>query len=138
MFAMKTAMLRAKRRGVAGTFSWLAIVMHSVMAALMIFLLGILEQFALRLNAAMSKLGNTADAMGAVGLKNMFTFNVPQIDFLSQITVGMILALAAVNAFAIVASEGSHLIKITFYLSVLLFISGVLLLLGPSLVKLVM
>jgi archaeal flagellar protein FlaJ len=138
MFAMKTAMLRAKRRGVAATFSWLAIVMHGVMAALMIFLMGILEQFAIRLNAAMSTLGNGADAMGALGLKNMFTFNAPQIDLLSKITVGMILALAVVSSFAIVASEGSHLIKTTFYFAILLFISGVLLLLGPSLVKLVM
>ena len=138
MFAMKTTMLRAKRRGVAATFSWLAIVMHGVMAALMIFLLGILEQFAIRLNEAMSTLGNGADAMGALGLKNMFAFSTPQVDFLTKVTVGMILALAAVSSFAIVASEGSHLIKTTFYLSILLFISGVLLLLGPSLVKLVM
>ena len=86
----------------------------------------------------MSTLGNGADAMGALGLKNMFTFSTPQIDLLSKITVGLILALAAVSAFAIVASEGSHLIKITFYLAILMFISGVLLLLGPSLVKLVM
>ncbi len=138
MFAMKTAMLRAKRRGVAATFSWLAIVMHGVMAALMIFLLGILEQFAVRLNDAMSSLGNGADAMGAMGLKNMFSFNAPQIDFLTKITVGMILALAVVSAFAIVACEGSHLIKMMFYLSILMFISGVLLLIGPSFVGLVM
>ena len=138
MFAMKTAMLRAKRRGVAATFSWLAIVMHAVMAGLMVFLLGILEQFAIRLNAAMSTLGQGADAMGALGLKNMFSFNVPQIDFLTKITVGMILALSFINAFAIVASEGSHLIKTTLYFSILLLLSGALLLIGPSLVKLVM
>lgn len=139
MFAMKTAMLRAKRRGVAATFSWLALVMHGVMAALMIFLLGILKQFSVRLNDAMSSLGgSTADAMGAMGLKNMFSFNQPQIDFLTTITVGMILSLAVVTSFAIVASEGSHLIKITLYLSILLFMSGVLLLVGPSLVSLVM
>ncbi|MCL4393799.1 MAG: type II secretion system F family protein [Chloroflexi bacterium] len=138
MFAMKTAMLRAKRRGVASTFSYLAIIMHAVMAALMIFLLGILRQFAVRLNDAMSALGQGTDAMGAMGLKNMFSFNEPQLQFLTQITVGMILGLALINAFAVVATEGSHLIKMTFYLSILLFISGVLLLIGPSLVSLVM
>jgi flagellar protein FlaJ len=138
MFAMKTAMLRAKRRGVAATFSWLAIIMHGVMAALMIFLLGIMNQFTIRLNAAMSSLGNGVDVMGAMGLKNMFTFNQSQMDYLTTITVGMILALAGVTSFAIVASEGSHLIKITLYLPILMFISGVLFLLGPSLVRLVM
>jgi archaeal flagellar protein FlaJ len=138
MFAMKTAMLRAKRRGVAATFSWLALVMHGVMAALMIFLLGIMNQFSIKLNEAMSALGEGTDALGAMGLKNMFSFNQPQMDFLTTITVGMILSLAAVTSFAIVASEGSHLIKITLYLSVLLFMLGVLFLIGPSLVKLVM
>jgi flagellar protein FlaJ len=138
MFAMKTAMLRAKRRGVAATFSWLALVMHGVMAALMIFLLGIMNQFSIKLNEAMSSLGDGADALGAMGLKSMFSFSQPQMDFLTAITVGMVLSLAVVTSFAIVASEGSHLIKITLYLSILLFISGVLFLIGPSMVSLVM
>jgi flagellar protein FlaJ len=137
-FAMRTAMLRAKRRGVAATFTWLAIVMHAVMAGLMIFLLGILNQFAIRLNDAISALGEGADAMGAMGLKNMFSFNQPQLDFLTLITIWMIVLLAVINAFAIVATEGSHLIKMTLYLAILFFLSGILLLIGPSLVKLVM
>jgi archaellum biogenesis protein FlaJ (TadC family) len=67
----------------------------------------------------------------------MFSFNQPQIQFLTVITVGMILFLAFVSSFAIVACEGSHLIKITLYLSILLVISGGLILVGPSLVKMV-
>ncbi len=137
-FAMKTAMLRAQRSGVAATFSWLTIVMHVVLAGLMVFLLGILEQFAIKLNEAMGEVGEGTTAMGSLGLKNMFSFNAPQIEFLSIVTVGMILFLAVVNAFAIVASEGSHLIKMTYYLSVLLFASGLCLMFVPSLVKMVM
>jgi flagellar protein FlaJ len=136
-FAMRTAMLRAKRRGVAGTFTWLAIIMHAVMSGLMIFLLGILVQFSVRLEQAMSTLGGADNAMATMGLKSMFSFNAPQLEFLRQITVGMIIVLAFINAFAIVATEGSHLIKITLYLPILLFVSGGLLLVGPSLVKLV-
>jgi archaellum biogenesis protein FlaJ (TadC family) len=138
MFAMKTAMLRAKRRGVASTFSYLALIMHAIMAALMVFLLGILNQFAIRLNDAMSSLGGGADVMAKMGLKNMFTFDPAQMQFLGQITVGMILGLAVINSFAIVAAEGASLIKITLYLSILLFISGIVLLVGPSLVSMVM
>jgi len=138
MFAMKTTMLREKRRAVAATFSWLILILHVVMAGLTVFLLGILNQFAVQLNEAMSALGEGSDAMGAMGLKNMFSFNQPQLDFLAVITVGMIVLLALVNSFAIVAAEGSHLIKMTFYLSILLFASGILLLIGPSLVHLVM
>lgn len=137
-FAMRTAMLRAKRRGVAATFSWLIIVMHGVMSALMVFLLGILNQFTIRLTAAMASLGDSSTAMGTMGLKNMFSFNAPQMQFLEQIIVGTIVMLALINAFAIVASEGSHLLKVLLYLSILLLISGILILVGPSMVKLVM
>jgi len=137
-FAMRTAMLRAKRRGVSATFSWLIVVMHSVMAGLMVFLLGVLNQFAIRLTAAMVSLGGSTQAMGAMGLRNMFSFNAPHLQFLELITVGMVVMLALINAFAIVASEGAHLIKINLYLSILLFISGVLVIIGPSMVQVIM
>ena len=138
MFAMKTAMLRAQRSGVAGTFTWLIIVMHAVLTALMVFLLGILEQFSIRLNAAMGQMGQGSDALGSFGLTSMFSFGNPQVQLLNTITVSMVIILAATSAFAIVASEGSHLIKITFYLSILLFLSGICFLIVPSLVKTVM
>jgi archaellum biogenesis protein FlaJ (TadC family) len=104
----------------------------------MVFLLGVLNQFTIRLTEAMGTLGDSTAAMGAMGLKNMFSFNAPQMQFLEQVTVGMIVMLALINAFAIVASEGSHLLKMNLYLSVLLLISGIMLLVGPSMVKLVM
>lgn len=138
MFAMKTAMLRAQRIGIAATFSWLTIAMHVVMASLMIFLLGILEQFGIRLNNALSELQGGAAAMGTLGLQNMFTFSAPQVQFLYALTVGLIILLAIINAFAVVASQGAHLIKMTFYTSILLFLSGLCFLFVPPMVKLVM
>ncbi|MBI5653183.1 MAG: type II secretion system F family protein [Chloroflexi bacterium] len=135
-FAMRTAMLRAKRRGVAATFAWLIIVMHAVMSALMVFLLGILNQFTVRMEAVMKGAGGTA-ALSTMGLGGMFQFNSAQIQFLSDLVVGMTVMLAFVNAFAVVAAEGSHLIKTLMYSAVLLIISGILILVGPSLVKLV-
>jgi len=50
----------------------------------------------------------------------------------------MVLILAFTNAFAMVSSEGSHLLKMFLYLSILLFVSGVSFLTVPSLVQLVM
>ncbi|MBI5302741.1 MAG: type II secretion system F family protein [Chloroflexi bacterium] len=135
-FAMKTAMLREKRRGVAATFAWLIIVMHGVMSALMVFLLGILAQFTVRMEAVMRDAGGTS-ALSSMGLGGMFQFNAAQINFLTDMILGMTFMLAFVNAFAVVASEGSHIIKTIFYAGILLIISGALVLVGPSLVKLV-
>ena len=123
-FTMKTAMLRGQRQGVGATFSWLTIVMHVVMAALMVFLLGVLDQFGIRMTEAMGAMGEGASGMSTMGLESMFSFNAPQMDFLSTITVGMVVLLALINAFAIVASEGGHLIKMTYYLALLSILSG--------------
>jgi len=80
----------------------------------------------------MGTVGEGADASATMGLQNMFAFNAPQINFLTTVTVGMILVLAVVNAFAIVASEGTHLIKITYYLAILLILSGLcFIIIGP-------
>ncbi len=136
-FALKTSTLRAQRRAVAATFSWLTVTMHSILTAVMVFLLGILGQFVVRLQDAMKGLGEETQSATMLGLGNMFSFNTSQIDYLATITLWMVLLLALINAFAIVASEGSHLIKGIFYLAILLFLSGVCFLVIPPMVKLI-
>ncbi|HEY4688200.1 MAG TPA: type II secretion system F family protein [Anaerolineae bacterium] len=136
-FAMKTAMLRAQRRGISATFSWLTLAMQAVLAMLMVFLLGVLEQFAGRMAEAMSTLGEGSTDAAALGLGNMFMFSTPQLQFLQISTVFMIAALAAINAFAVVATEGSHLIKSTYYMSLLLVLSGICFLIVPPVVRLI-
>ena len=134
-FAMKTAMLRAQRRGIGGTFAWLTMAMQAVLAALMVFLLEVLKEFALRLNTAMSSLEQGTSASAQMGLGGMFSFSAPQVRFLETTTIGMVVLLAVVNAFAVVAAEGSHLIKISYYLSLLAFLSGVCFLVVPPIVR---
>ncbi len=137
-YSMRTAMLRQQRRGVAATFSWLVMVMHVVMAGLMIFLLGILEQFMLRLNEAAAELEQGGSGTAALGLGSMFNFSAPQVQFLGIIVIMMIVILAFISSFAIVASEGAHLIKITNYLAILLILSGFCYIIVPKMVLMVM
>lgn len=135
-FAMATTMLRAKRRGVAATFSWLTIIMHTVMAALMIFLLEIIKKFIEMLNTAMSVEGQDEAMQAIVG--RVMAFSTPPVELLDRMTIGMVLVLIFVNAFAIIANEGAHMIKITFYISLMMFLSGMGFLIVPSLVQMVM
>ncbi len=132
-FAMKTTMLRAKRRGVAATFTWLTIIMHTVMAGLMVFLIEIIKQFMEMLNSAL--LFEGGDEMMQQMAGRVMTFATPPIDLLDTMTIGMILVLTFVNGFAIVAGEGSHLLKMTLYLSILMIASGVCYLILPSMVQ---
>jgi flagellar protein FlaJ len=137
LFSMRAAMLHAKREGVAATFTWLLIIMHAVLAALMVFLLEIVRQFVLMIEESMASLQQGEEALQSMAM-GMFSFGLPQVQFLQTLMIGMIFILALSNAFAIVASEGSHLLKIFFYLSILLFLSGVGALFVPSLVVKVM
>lgn len=132
-FAMKTSMLRAKRQGVSATFVWLTVVMHGVLAALMIFLLEIMRAFANMLDEAMAGVSQEGATAGMTA--NMFTFGSPRIAFLEQMTMGMVILVALVNAFAMVSSEGSHLLKILFYFAILLFLSGVAYLVLPPITQ---
>ena len=139
MFVMRTAMLRAKRSGVAATFTWLTVIMHGVLVALMVFLLGILGQFTAMLDAAMVPVEQGGEALQAMPMSmDVLPFSAPQLPFLRQMTMGMVIILALTNAFAMVSSEGSHLLKMFLYLSILLLLSGVSFLTVPPLVQLVM
>ena len=108
--------------------------MHSVMSALMVLLLGVLAQFTVRMEAVLQDAGGIK-ALATMGLGSMFQFNTAQINFLSDMILGMTFMLGFVNAFAVVSSEGSHVIKTFYYAGILLTISGILALVGPSAVR---
>ncbi len=123
MFASRTAMLRAKRRTVVSTFTWLTLVMHIVVAALMVFVLHIIHNFVLLMQTAMNaEQAAMASENLAMPLAN---FNPQQMQFLDAITIMMVVLLAVISAIAIVASDGGYKFKLTLYLAVLLFMSGV-------------
>jgi len=133
-FSLKTAMLRAKRQGIAATFAWLALVMHTVLSLLMIFLLEIITQFVAILEASMQSVEVSEQEVQQF-TNQMMSFSLPQVGFLEQMAVGMILVLVFINAFAIVSTEGSHLIKMSYYLAILLVISGVCTFIGPPMAQ---
>ena len=131
LFASKTALLRAKRGGVAATFTMLTLVMHGVISALMVFILEILRRFTIMLQAAMDTL-QSDPATAQQGMSAM-AFNIPQMSFLEQLTVGLLIVLALISSYAIVASEGTNILKISFYLFIMLFMNGIAFLIIPAL-----
>ena len=123
LFASRTAMLRAKRRTVVSTFSWLTLVMHVVVAALMVFVLEIIHNFLILMQSAIAP--DQAAAVSQNLVVPLANFSPEQLQFLDAITVMMVVLLAAVSALAIIASDGGYKFKLTLYLAVLLFMSGV-------------
>jgi flagellar protein FlaJ len=132
LFSTRTAMLRAKRSGVAATFAWLMMVMHGVLAALMVFILEILKKFMELMSSAVPT-DVQAEAERTLAIQ-LLSFAAPPIALLERVTVAMLILLALVNGFAIVSSEGTHLFKISFYLSIMLLLTGIAFLVVPPLV----
>jgi flagellar protein FlaJ len=131
-FGTKTIMLRAKRKVVASTFSWLTLVMHGTIASLMIIVMEIVRNFGQLIEAASATLGETAAQAATLALP---TFNAPQVQFFEWITIIIVILLSVINAFAIIATDGGHKYKATFYLSLLLLLPGISFIVVPPLVE---
>lgn len=134
-FAFRTSMLRARRQGIAATFRWLTLAMHVVLTGLIVFLLEIMGQFMQMMEDAMAGMPDGGASLGGVaGTTELFSFGTAPMSFLHTITLGTVVLLALINAFAVVSGDGSQILKICFYLSVLLLVSGVCFLVLPPLV----
>ncbi|MBE2270219.1 MAG: archaellar assembly protein FlaJ [Anaerolinea sp.] len=132
LFAAKTVQLRSKRRLITGTFTGLTTVMHIVVAALMVFVLSIVQSFA----QLVATLMPSQDAMGSGPrfTMSMAQFTPADLEFLSGVTVLMVVVLALVSAIAIVVTDGGGRLKVTLYLGMMLVISGLAFIVVPPLV----
>ena len=64
----------------------------------------------------------------------MANFSASDLQFLSIITVVMIIMMALVGSFAVMLTDGGYKLKIFFYIAMTTFISGVSLLVVPPMV----
>jgi flagellar protein FlaJ len=124
-FAERTITLRAKRKVTTAVFTWLTIIMHGTVGGLMIIILDVIDRFLTLLASAMPSGEEAVEAMSTMALSiPLLSFSTPEIRLLRIMTIGMVLLLTVTNAFAILAADGGHVLKISFYLSILLFVTG--------------
>jgi len=109
--------------------------MHGAIALLMVLILQVIEKFVAMMNSAVTEGGQ--EALGTMA-PYVPSFSSPQIQFLHYVTIGMIILLALINSAAIVATDGGHFLKVTFYLALLLVLSGVSMIVVPPMVDLVL
>jgi flagellar protein FlaJ len=137
-FAAKTNMLRARRRVVTATFTWLTVTMHGAIGGLMILILEVIIKFLSLIRSALPE-DQAAEATQQVAMTMpLLSFGESEIRMLTMMTTGMVLLLVFTNAYAILSADGGPRLKITFYMSILLFMSGASLLAVPRLVSMIM
>lgn len=124
-FAEKTIMLRAKRKVTTGVFTWLTIVMHGTVGGLMIIIMDVIDRFLALLASAMPAGQEGVGAMQTMATSvPLLSFSTPEIRVLHAMTIGMVLLLTITNAFAVLAADGGHMLKISFFFSLLMLITG--------------
>ena len=129
LFAMKIALLRAKRGLVSSGFSWLVMVMHAATCGLMLFICGVLATFAGAIE------GMSSMETGNVALPSFGFFgDATQLELFHTLVIIVILVFTVANAFAIKSAGGGHQYKFLFYFGILAAISGLSILLTPDLV----
>ena len=131
-YSTKTIMLRAKRKVTASTFSWLTLVMHGAVSLLMVMIFEIVYGFAEMLEAVTANMDPATLQTAVMALPNLST---SQLELFGWMTIGMILIFSVINAFAINATGGGHKLKVAFFLSLMLFLSGLSLLAGPRIIE---
>jgi len=133
-FAQKVALLRATRKMVATTFAWVVIPLHAVLLAIMLFITEVLRIFGTELGKVQDESINS-DILSEAGVSNMLLYSAPNMQFITVFVGMMILFLTAANTFAPYAAVGGHRYKLCLYGAIMLFISGVAIIVIPAMVS---
>jgi len=133
LFVAKVTQLRAKRRLVTGTFSALTTIMQAIVAGLMVFVMSIVNNFAIMVKDIMPTGDAAAEAQQSVNM-GMAQFTDAQLAQLAAMTSLMVVVMAFVGAAAIILSDGGYKLKATFYVALMMFISSICMLVVPPMV----
>ncbi len=130
LLTTKVSFLRAKRRLVASSFGWLALIMHAVIVFLLVFVVQIVAGF-----GKMVQLAGASDLASGSGpeLSSLLSFNFENMEFIQWLLVPVVLFLCVINAVTPKIAEGSYIHKVFLYMSVTLFTAGLAWEAGPKL-----
>ncbi|MGD9116287.1 MAG: hypothetical protein PVJ61_03800 [Dehalococcoidia bacterium] len=136
LFAMRVALLRAKRRMVSSSFTWLCITMHAAIVGLLVFIYEVMQTF----SGALQNMGSVENgALGEMPSLPSFTFLLggSQLELLHYVVIAVIIVLTGANAVAIKVTGGGHSYKLFFFLSITLAISGACFIFIPNVVDMI-
>lgn len=132
-YAMRTSLLRAKRRLTADSFSFLVIPLHAAMAGLVVFILEIVVNFSQRLSALVNQITEQLSQATSYPIPAIKLFSTPDLGLVTMITQILIVALTLANGLTPALASGGHRLNILFYTGIMSITSGLGLLLIPPL-----
>ncbi len=133
-FALKIWLLRADRRLVSTTFSWVALPLHAVLMGILLFVTEVVQVFGNEL-AKVQQESLQSGVAAEAGVGDLLLFSAPALEFIPVFVGTVALMLTAANSFAPYAATGGHRLKLCFYAAIMMIISGLALMLVPHLVR---
>ncbi len=133
-FAMKIALLRAKRGMIGAGFLWLTATMHIVLTGLLVFIYQTLITFTGLIQGIAPEAGS-AQSVAGLPTFTIFTSDSGELGLLYVMIIAIIVVLTVANSFAIYAITGGHIFNFAFFLAISIIISGATLVFVPSLVN---
>jgi flagellar protein FlaJ len=131
-FSSKIALLRAKRRTVAGPFRWLCLTMHAAVVLILVFITEVIMTFAGMVGKAQESIPEVA---GAPSLSSFTSFNLSGLEIMHGMVVPLVMIFTVANALAPSLAEGGSRYKILNNLAFTAAISGISLLILPKLAE---
>lgn len=127
---MKVNFLRAKRKLVASSFGWLALIMHATIVFLLVFIIEIVNSFGTMVQSA--GVAGLASGNGAAA-SSVMSFNFQNISFLRMLMIPVVIILSVINAITPKVTDGGYSHKFFFYLGATLVAAGLSLDAAPKL-----
>ncbi len=128
-YASRIALLRAKRRTIAGPFRWLCLTMHTAVIIILVFITEVIVAFGGMVGQAEANLPKTSDTPA---LSTLSSFNLSGLALMHQMVLPLVLIFTIANAIAPSLADGGSKYKILSNLGFTAAISGVCLLVLPS------
>lgn len=129
MFANRIAVLRARRRTVAGPFRWLCIVMHGAIILILVFITEVIVAFGGMVAHAQETLPSVA---GGPSISAFSSFNLSGLTIMQQLVLPLVLIFTVVDAIVPAIAEGGSKYKILSNLGITAAISGGALIILPA------
>ena len=136
-FAMRISLLRAQRSIITSGMHWLAIAMHVILTGVVVFIYQTLVTFS-RLVQEVAPPGGLTQVMPGMQSFGIYGGGSAELNLLQFMIIMIVVVLTLANAFAIYATGGGHIFKLSFYLAIMGVISGAALIFVPPVVNMML
>ena len=132
IFSAKISHLRATRTMVAATFRWLILPLHLAMVGLLLFIPEIMKLFTLQIQESADSLSSDFNLPNSsLELGDVFAFGNVNLALIDLLVTIVVVVLTISNAYAPKAADGGNNIKFVHNLSIMMTITGVLMIIIP-------